>query len=164
MARPILKSPYSLPEKVLQALSFITLLGILLLTFYSFITLPAKIPTHFGFDGRPDAWGGKSALLLLPIFSAVFYAALTVLERFPQIYNYPVEITEQNAAAQYKLGRLLIECLKLILPAVFLYIQWATARAAAGSVFGFGFWFLPVTLILMFGTTGIILFKMVKSK
>ena len=164
MPRPKIRLPYSQPEKLLQMLSFVALLGLIVLTVSSMISLPGSIPTHFGADGRADAWGGKGSLLLLPVMAAVFYALFTVLERFPWIFNYPGEITEENAAYQYKLGRLLLEWLKLIIIAIFLYIQWQTTRVARGLSGGLGLWFLPVFLLALFGVMGFIIYKMVKRR
>ena len=164
MPRPKIRPPYSQPEKVLQILSFFALLGLIILTVLAMIRLAAPIPTHFGADGRADGWGGKGSLLMLPIMAAVLYAAMTLLERFPWIYNYPDEITGENAARQYKLGRLLLEWMKFIVIAVFLYLQWQTVRVAEGTSGGLGFWFLPVFLLALFGVTGFLIYKMVKNQ
>jgi uncharacterized membrane protein len=163
MPRPKIKLPYSQPEKLIQILSFLALLGLIILTVFSMNHLPDNVPTHFGADGRADAWGGKSSLLLFPILGSIFYAAFTILERFPWIYNYPVEITEENASYQYKLGRQLLEWMKLIILAIFLYIQWQSVQVARGLSNGLGSWLLPVFLVAMFGVIGYIIYKMSKQ-
>jgi len=47
--------------------------------------LPERVPTHFGPDGRPDAWGGRGSIFLGPtvmaFVSAFVYALLTNLGR-----------------------------------------------------------------------------------
>lgn len=164
MARPKIKLQYSQPERFLQILSVAALLVMTALTVYSMIHLPATIPTHFDAAGRADAWGGKGSLLFLPILSFLMYAGMTVLERFPWIYNYAVEITEKNAAAQYKTARLMLEWLKLIVVSIFLYIQWQTAQAAKGLSTGLGTLFLPVSMVVLFGVMGYFIYKMVKLK
>lgn len=60
--------------------------------------LPPEIPTHFGVSGRPDEWGPKMAIFLLPGLSALVYMLLLGLpridpfrrnyERFSHIYEY----------------------------------------------------------------------------
>lgn len=164
MPRPKIKLPYSQPEKLLQILSLFGVLGLIVLTVFSMINLPESIPTHFGADGRADGWGGKGSLLMLPIMAVILYTALTILERFPWIYNYPGEITEENAEYQYKLGRLALEWIKFIMISIFLYIQWQTAQAARGLSDGLGSWFLPVFLLALFGVTGFMIYKMVKHQ
>ena len=59
--------------------------------------LPDTIATHFNAAGRVDGWGVKGTLLLLPVTSSLMYGVLTVLSRYPQVYNYVVPITAQNA-------------------------------------------------------------------
>lgn len=164
MRRPKIKLPYSLPEKLLQVLSLALLIGMIALTVSSASSLPATIPTHFGADGRPDGWGGKGSLLMLPILSAVLAAGLTVLERFPWMYNYPVEITEENAAVQYKMARQMLEWMKLFILAVFFYLQWQTVQAARNLSSGIGAWFLPAFLLVMFGTMGVMIYRMKKNQ
>lgn len=164
MPRPKIKLPLSVPEKFLQILSVILLLTMAVLTAFSMVRLPAAIPTHFGAGGHADSWGGKSSLLFVPILSLVLYAGTTVLERFPWICNFPVEITEENAAGQYKLARLLFEWLKLIIISVFLYIQWQTVQTARGLSTGLGWLFLPVSIAALFGIPGYFIYKMVKLK
>ncbi len=34
--------------------------------FYLYPDLPAQVPTHFGIDGNPDAWGDRSSIFLGP--------------------------------------------------------------------------------------------------
>ncbi|MEY2793438.1 MAG: hypothetical protein RJA76_1430 [Bacteroidota bacterium] len=34
--------------------------------YYLLPGLPDQIPTHFGIDGKPDAWGGKNSIFLAP--------------------------------------------------------------------------------------------------
>jgi len=53
-------------------------------TIYIYQKLPETIPTHLDITGKPDAWGNKSSLLILPLVAAIlpvlhgiilFYAA-----------------------------------------------------------------------------------------
>ncbi len=164
MQRPKIKLPYTAPEKLLQAGAVFLLLATAALTVSSMGALPARIPTHFGFDGSPDGWGGKDSLLLLPVLSAVFYAGLTALERVPWIYNYPVEITEKNAPGQYRAGRLMIEWMKLVVLAIYFYLQWQTIEGAKGLSHGLGAWFLPAAMFAMFGGMIALIHKMTKLK
>lgn len=164
MSRPKIRPPYSQPERLMQSLAFVLLLALIILTVISMIKLPERIPSHFGFDGRPDAWGGKASLLLMPVIAVIIYAGTTALERFPWIYNYAVEITEKNAACQYKLGRLTLEWIKLVTIAIFLYLQWLTCQVASGISGGLDSWFMPVSLVCLFGGLGFSIYKMVKNK
>ena len=39
---------------------------------YLYKKLPDTIPTHFDISGKPDTWGNKSSLFLLPITATIF--------------------------------------------------------------------------------------------
>lgn len=164
MPRPKIKLPYSQSEKLIQILSFVALLGLTGLTVFSMIYLPARIPTHFGATGQADGWGGKGSLLMLPIMAVILYVAITLLERYPWIYNYAVEITEENAPYQYKLGRQMLEGIKCIIIVIFLYLQWQTEQVARGLSTGLGKWFMPVSMLALFGGLGFSIYKMIKHK
>jgi uncharacterized membrane protein len=115
-------------------------------------TLPDKVPTHFSFAGTPDQWGSKYSLLLLLGVTFVLYAGLSILSRFPHIYNYPFAITEENRKRQYLLARQMITALKAELVCVFVFITWQTISVARGSVNDLTGWFIPVFLVVVFGT------------
>jgi hypothetical protein len=54
--------------------------------------------------------------------------------------------------------------LKFIVAFTFLIIQYRTIETAAGISNGLGFWFLPVSLALVFTPTGYFVYKAVKDK
>ena len=165
MPRPKIKLPYSWLEKLIQILSFVALLGLIVLTAFSIIHLPERIPTHFNASGLPDGWGGKGALLMLPIIAVILYVAITIIERFSWAYNYAgIEITEENAAYLYRLGRQMLEWVKLIIITDFLYLQWQTTLVARNLSTGLGSWFMPVFLLALFGGIGFSIHKMVRHQ
>ncbi|MHB9149410.1 MAG: DUF1648 domain-containing protein [Thermoleophilia bacterium] len=77
-------------------------------------SLPARVPLHFAVDGTPDGWGDRWTVWVLPAVAVVMNIGPAVLERYPRIYNYPVRITEANAARQYGLAVGLITLLRTI--------------------------------------------------
>jgi len=83
------------------------------MTVWGYFALPAVIPTHYGFSGAPNAYGGKGSLLPLPILSICLAVLLTVLSRYPRRYKYSWPITPENAPRQYALFRLLMRWITL---------------------------------------------------
>lgn len=162
--RPILKIPLSILEKVLEICSLAGMLAIFLNLFMVWGSVPNKIPTHFGPSGQADAWGGKGSLLFLPILVIAMYTLLTVIGRFPHIYNYLCEITENNARFQYQNARTMMVWLKTEIIFIFGYIEWKTVQVALGKTSGLGIGFLPVFLIVVFGTIGVYTYRMVRHK
>lgn len=60
--------------------------------FYLWPDLPDRIPTHFGIDGKPDAWGKKESIFLLPVIMGgmglFVYLLLTNIRRIdPKRYG-----------------------------------------------------------------------------
>jgi hypothetical protein len=116
--------------------------------------LPARVPRHFDFAGKPDAWGAKVNLWVLPFVGVVIYLMLTVVGRLPHSHNFPVTVTPWNAPRLYRLSRMMVVWLKAQISCTLGYIAWAQVRVALGNAQGLGWAFLPVTLF----TIGITIF------
>ena len=69
---------------------------------------------------------------------------------FPEIFNYPVKITADNAPAQYRNIMRMMRYLKMILAAIFGFILYKKILIAQGVKDGLGNWFLPIALGLLF--------------
>ncbi|MDZ7361474.1 MAG: DUF1648 domain-containing protein [candidate division KSB1 bacterium] len=163
-SRPVLQIPKSSLELGLETTAALGLLIMLYFTFTSWPLLPETIPHHFDISGKPDAWGGKWTLSLLPGIGLVLYVGLTILSRYPHIYNYLWPITEKNAAAQYHLARTMIVALKAEISLLFAYLQQQTIQVALGKAEGLGVAFLPTFLVLIFGTIGIYFVKAYQAR
>ncbi|MDF2988824.1 MAG: hypothetical protein K0R50_4334 [Eubacterium sp.] len=161
--RPILKIPLS----YLEILEIVSLSGIITIFLYLFIAweqIPEKVPTHFGSSGLPDSWGGRGSLLFLAFLIIPLYSLLTIISKFPHIFNYLCEITEANARFQYQNTRTMIVLLKTELIFIFGYIEWKSIQVAVGKASGLGTAFLPVLLLVVFGTIGIYIYRTIKYK
>jgi uncharacterized membrane protein len=122
--------------------------------------LPERIPTHFNGAGVPDGFGAKSSVWTLPAIGVFMYILMTAVSAFPQIFNYPVKITEQNAPVQYRLATRFIRILKTLILVLFLFLSYKTFSTALGKTMGLGKAFLPVFIIL---TIFPIIFYLVKA-
>ncbi len=137
---------------VFEILAVVGLLLHALLVLATWNLLPESIPVHFNFAGEPDAWGGKTDLLLLLGLSVLFYVGLTWLARSPQKFNYPWKITEQNAARQYALASSFMRVLKLQTIWLFAIIALQTVGISFGLASGLGYLFLPLILAVTSAT------------
>lgn len=84
---------------------------------------------------------------------------MTVIEKFPQIWNTGVQVTEQNKEQVYHILKNLLETVKLITVAVFSFITINSSLAI-----GLPMWFLPLFLVLMFGSITFFIVKLMKVK
>lgn len=122
--------------------------------------LPDTIPMHFDLAGRPDGWGNRKTVLLLPGISVFMYLMLTGVQRIPsRWYNYPVRITEENRERQHRLALGLIVSLKAALMGLFAHLTIAVLRTALGEASGIGAWTVALWLGVIFGLVGVYLVR-----
>ena len=148
--RPRIKLKRTTIDWVLEFAAFAFLVILITLPLMYLKTLLESIPVHFNAAGQPDDYGSRSSLWFLPLTGAFMYLMFTILEGFPQIYNYPVQITPENAVIQYRLATRLMRILKTVILLTFSIISFQTIKTATGGATGLGKAFLPVFLLLTF--------------
>ena len=148
--RPKIKLIPTSADKLMELLGWIMLLAIWGLTITHFSDLPDTIPTHFNATGEADGFGSKASIIGLPLIATLLFIGLTVLNRYPHIFNYPSPVTQDNALRLYTLATRMLRYLKLVLLVVFGGIELMTIQHATGKGAGLGVWFLPLTLVLVF--------------
>lgn len=131
--RPIIDIEWETLDYVLEAIAFAGAVSGLLVAISNYGSLPGTIPIHFDLQGRPDSWGSKQYIWLLPSVGLILYAGLTLLNRYPHKYNFPAEITEENAAAQYSMATRLVRFLNAFICAAFAFITWQTIQIAGSK-------------------------------
>ena len=102
-------------RKLLQAISLIALAALLWITYdalYGASRLTGPIPTHFGIDGQPNAWGDPKMLLMLPGVGIFLYLTMTLVSFFPSSFNYPVRVTPRNRERLQSIALNMIAALK----------------------------------------------------
>ncbi|WP_160670038.1 DUF1648 domain-containing protein [Clostridium sp. C8-1-8] len=162
--RPILKIPHSNLERILEVIAIASMIiQIAMLTAY-WSRIPQRIVTHIGIDGRPDRWGGRVELFVLPIISVVLYVLFTTLSKFPHIFNYIVDINEENARYQYENARTLMIAIKSEMLIFFTIFQYNYLMDALNRKSYFGQWVLPIFIITIFGTLVYFIRKSIKNK
>lgn len=134
-----------------------------ILTFLYYEKLPDTIPVHYNIAGQIDGYGSKTSLLVLPAVATVLFVGLTILNRFPWIFNYPVKITADNAHRQYSMATGMIRYLKTTIVLVFGYLSYMTMRNSGVNSSGLSMWFLPIVLCLIFLPIVIYLIKAFRS-
>lgn len=107
-----------------ETLAILLLLAIWMLPVFYLSHLPDTIPIHFGINGKPDAWGTKISIFMVPVISLVLFIGLSILNKFPEKFNYPVKITEENATQLYKRGTLFVRITKVVVVLIFLFIEY----------------------------------------
>ena len=119
MSRPRIKFQTTKTDWFLEAIGLLGIIFTVVLVISSYNDLPETIPRHFNAKGQPDGFSGKSILFTLPAVTIVTYLIMTIGLRFPHIFNYPFEITEENAERQYKNLTLMVRVLKTFTVIIF---------------------------------------------
>lgn len=140
-----------------EIVCLLLLVGIWIYLFLNWDHIPDQIPGHYNAAGEIDRMGRKGELLVLPIISWLMYLGMTAVGFFPQFWNTGVAVTEENRERVYRVLKNMMSTLKLIVVAVFVYLTINSSKSVSLPVL-----FLPVFLILMFGSIIFFIVKLVK--
>jgi uncharacterized membrane protein len=159
--RPRIRLKWTVWDLVLECTGWMLLILFWIVLFATYDQAPHTIPTHFNLLGKPDAFGHKSQLLMLPIVASLLFIGLTWLNKFPHIFNFPIEINEHNAETQYRLATRFIRWLKAWIVLLFLIIASTSMNALNQSSLPLN-WVLPMMLFGVF--VGLIAYLIAASK
>jgi uncharacterized membrane protein len=154
---------------ILELVPLCLLFIALYLTFSSYSTLPARIPTHFDFQGIPDGWGGKTSFFLYIGFCLFIYIlitgisiALTVIRNPKSLINLPESMKAQITPPQAEVLRVfMVRCLwglKVITLGLITYLIYSNIEVALGHMNNIGSWPMLFTLGIIL-VVGFMLFR-----
>ena len=106
-------------DKWVEIIAIIFLVATWLVAIYSYTVLPDIIPIHFDTQGRINGYGNKIVIVILPIIGTVIFMFITILNKHPHIFNYPVTITNKNREFQSKNATRMLRCLKVSISLLF---------------------------------------------
>jgi uncharacterized membrane protein len=115
-------------------------------TIYNFNKLPDIIATHFDISGKPNGFGSKLTIWLLPVIISFIYILIYVLNRNPQKFNYLTTITDQNAYKQYKLASRSLRIILFNITFLFAFITFKEIDGAYTKSSALEWWFIPLLL------------------
>lgn len=144
-------------QKALNYLSLFMMVAALVYFAFLWSKMPEQIPAHYGLNGEVDRFGSKIELVFMPIAMLFIYILISVISKFPSIWNTGVEITPANQKTVYHNLMNLIISVKFILVCIFSYIM-----IMQGYGKGLGSWFAPISLIAIFAPLIYFIVKIVK--
>ena len=162
--RPRIKLQLNQTDKILEVVGWVSVFGIWALPLINYFDLPEIIPIHFNGAGKADGFGNKTHIFVLPIISTLLFIGLTILNKHPHIFNYPSQITKENAVHQYTNATRMMRVLKLVIVLLFGLIIFKTIENVNGNADGLGTWFLPFTIGLFISLTIYFLIISMKDK
>ena len=144
--RPKIKLQLKQTDKILEVVGWVSVFGIWALPLINYFDLPEIIPIHFNGAGKADEFGNKTHIFVLPIISTLLFIGLTTLNKHPHMFNYPSQITKENAVDQYTNATRMMRVLKLVIVLLFGLIVFRKIQIVNGHADGLGAWFLPFTI------------------
>lgn len=149
--RPKLKIHMTALDWLMELPGWLLIIVSWVLVIYHYSALPEKIPIHYNAAGEVDHLGSRATIVTLPLIATILFFGMTLLTRYPHVFNYPVNITPSNAGRHYKNSTRLLRYLKTVLPLIFLVILLQTIRIAGREATQLNVWFLPVLVLLILG-------------
>ena len=121
--RPVLKIKPTFLDYLLELCSALILLSTIVIIIIHLKYLPNSVPAHFDIHGTANAFGNKHTMFIPLVIAILLYIGLSIVTRYPHIYNYPVRITELNVQHVYRIGIRTIRIVKLLTLSLLLFIM-----------------------------------------
>jgi uncharacterized membrane protein len=134
----------------LEIICVVLLAAIIGYVIYIYQFLPQIIPSHYDSLGKVDNFSDKSYLFGILTTIIVLYIGLTILNKFPQKFNYPVQITDENRVDQYEKAQMFIRVLKLVIILVFGFILIHSTQNVLNKSINLSGFVLPIILVFIF--------------
>ncbi len=150
--RPRIKISPTRIQTAVEVLTVGILLAMLFYVWQAWPTVPEQIPQKFDIKGQPIRWGGRNGLWLLPGLSLGIYALMSLLQRMPHLYNYPADLSAEEAPRLYAIGVSLIIWMKLQVVGLLALMCWRQIEVATGGTSALPSWIVPALLTLNLGT------------
>ena len=144
--RPRIKVPFETVDIIIEFISITLLILMWCYCIINYMDLPDTIATHFNGAGEPDGFGSKHTIWIIPIIATVMYIGLFILNKYPYMHNYMVNITEENALKNYRFSTRILRVVNFLCVLLMTYITYMIVESAFGKQFNLGTWFVPVVV------------------
>jgi uncharacterized membrane protein len=158
------KIDYKKVNMIMDAISALSIIGMIVCTFFLWKNSLDPVPMHYNFNGEVDTYGSKSSMLILLFIDVICYVGIALLSKYPEVYNYCVEINEENREKQFLMAQTFMKAINAEITVIFFYIQLHTLIGITTGRQNLSVGFMPLFLIILFGTIGFYILKSRKSK
>lgn len=153
--QPVLEIDRSPQEAMLDLVAIVGIVASFAIVISNWETLPERIPSHFDLVGNVNRFDSKNILWIFSLSSTFSFFLLKIISRRPHTFNYPIAITPENAAVQYRLALNMMYWLRAEMIWLFTLIQWQIILAAKSPSYGFNTLVILLSLVIVFCTVGI---------
>jgi len=144
--RPRIKVPFETVDIIVELISITLLILMWGYCIINYFKLPDTIATHFNAVGEPDGFGSKQTIWIIPIVTTVMYIGLFILNKYPHMHNYMINITEENALKNYRFSTRIVRVVNFLCVLLMTYITYMIVESAFGKQFNLGTWFVPIVI------------------
>lgn len=146
--RPHIKIEKDRTDKIVFMVTCFFLGVVIVFNFWLWKVSPQIIPGHFDLSGKVNRYDDKSILFILPGIALFLFLLLNSLVRYPELYNYPQSITEENAPAYYRQGIKIMRFLNLGIMLLFMAIEFEVCRGIKNNFLKLHWWEFVLALLL----------------
>ncbi len=125
--------------------------------------LPERIATHFNGAGMANGLGSRSTLWVLVGIAFFLYATLLAIGSLPRVVNLKRPLAPEQEKVVWAETSAMVGWLNVEVCWMFAYISLAMVRNGMGLQAGLGMWFLPVTLVVVLGTSAFYMVRIYKA-
>lgn len=142
--RPRLKIPYQTMDIIIEIISITILILIVGYTAVEYFNLPETIPTHFNSKGEANDYGARITVWLIPAIALIMYTGLFILNKYPHLHNYMVNITDENALKNYRFSTRVLRIVNLFTMTILAIVALKIIETGKGNLFSIDSWFVPL--------------------
>ena len=164
MNKWLIKIDYKKVNMIMDVLSALSIIGMIVCTFFLWQNSPDSVAMHYNFKGEVDSYGSKSSMLILLFIDVICYVGIALLSKYPEVYNYCVELNEKNRQKQFLMAQTFMKAINAEITVIFFYIQLHALIGMNTGRQNLSVGFMPLFLIILFGTIGLYIWKSRKSK
>ena len=160
--QPVLHVPNSNLARCLDIVAILIFLAAIIYLIIQFPSLPDQVPGHYDASGAVDRWGSKMEMLILPVVGISLWILMTIMEKYPHTFNY-INLRQDNVEVQYRNAKLMMNVLKNESVLLFSFLIYQGIRVATGEAEGLSNLFMPIFLVVIFGSMIIFVIKMLRA-
>ena len=144
--RPRIEVPFESIDIVMESISIVLILLMWLYLLTEYPNLPDTVASHFNIKGEPDGYNSKTFILILPSIATFMYFGLFLLNKYPHIHNYMVNITPDNALKNYRFSTRIVRIVNMLSMIMLAYITYHIIVSAKWKALTMSNWFFPIVI------------------
>ena len=121
--RPRIQIQQTSTDRWLDVITYLLLIFLISYPVYLYSSLPEPNAVHTNISRQLFSYKSKEIILVLPALGVFLFIILTVLLRYPHIYNYPEKVTEENALPIYTGGVRFMRIMRIWVLIIFILVM-----------------------------------------